>query len=115
MAKYTRRQHLAMAALLRKAKPLLWDGVAREYQPANICGALMLAAEPNTNAARQRLQSWIAEQLRPYNYYTSWLYWNCPAYKALEDGGIPWRERCAKAQATRLAWIDHMIAVLEAP
>ena len=104
---YTKESHLAMAAALRKAIPFLWNGVGpypvNTKLQSGICAALSVRG-PSTHTIS--VQHWIMAQLKGSIYLPGWLSRNGVSYAGYD---MP------KLQATRLAWMRHMIAVLEAP
>ena len=120
-------QHKQMAALLREAEKFLWDGesayvswlnlcftrpVPKEVREPNLCGAICLAAyslsnwqnEGETHKISVLLRGWLHKQLNDGPNLSVWL----------KHQGIDAHADIPKLQATRKAWLHHMIAVLEA-
>lgn len=96
---------------LRKAKTWL------ELQPATIecgvCRAINVATGSVTNIQAVRLKRWIVEMIGFNNtYLSSWLVVNGHA-TGIDFGGHFHSENRHKLKATRLAWLDWMIAECE--
>ena len=98
--KHTREEHLAMAAALRAAIPYLWDGVVE-----NICHQKFICHDVQLTNKTQwtTVNAWIGVQLKGFGVLGSWL--KGKGYEPYED--------TPKLQTTRLAWMHHMIEVLE--
>ena len=101
--KHTRKEHLAMAAALREAIPYLWDGVGKKPAAYErfICRALNRCEA--TYEAAYLVKVWVLNQLEGCLSIGGWLL----------KTGLGTESDTPKLQATRLAWMHHMIEVLE--
>ena len=101
--KYTREEHLAMAAALREAIPYLWNGVDPEgWKWKWVENTIRYSSDRTISYP---LIGWLKDQLEGFLSLDHWLSGKHNISNPL--GNYP------KLQATRLAWMHHMIEVLE--
>jgi len=98
---YSRKTHMRMARALRFSKYFL--GYEEDKTPY-ICIAVSCVHEKGLAPYKivRMTEDWIQDQLGAYLTYTQWLEEEHDIYMDVRDS-IP----------ARLAWIDHMVEVLE--
>lgn len=99
---YSLQERKAIAAALRAAKPLLWDGGSAKAGPgrksAFICNALEFSGHP----ASAQAQAMILSRLGGKDSINTWL-WQC--------AGVPLEQLTPeRVQPYRHQWLDRLIA-----
>lgn len=109
--KYTRKQHLEMAYCLRVAKQLLAANAA-EYT-TDKTGLICFAVGKTGSVWANPVKQWIEAQLAGEPTLGAWLVRRHPELRTDALYGRNRTEWRNKLQATRHAWVDHMIHILE--